>query len=131
MVAVLAGAVGSLYLMFRVGQRNPSRLLLAMFTGWVLAPFVALAWCHVAAKRWSEFANTAVQVVSLVVALGSLLVYGYIAFGPPRAQPAFFFLVVPFVSLLLIAIVALLRGKKVPEPNDPTEPSSQSLGGSS
>jgi hypothetical protein len=114
-VAVIAlpfGAVASITFMFRVGQRNESRILLALFTGWVLAPFFALACSHVAAKRWSEPARILLATLTLAVALCSTAIYGYVAFGPPRAKPAFFFLVVPFASLILIALLALMRTKR-------------------
>lgn len=103
LIAVALGAVGSEYLMFRVGRRNPSPLLMTMFAGWVLAPFAALAWCHAAAPRWTHTARTLLQIASLLVAIGSLAIYGYIAFGPSRPQPAFSFLVVPLASLVVIA----------------------------
>ena len=49
--------------------------------------------------------------MTLVLALGSLAIYGYVALGPPRAKPAFFFLVIPPASLTLIAVVAAMRTK--------------------
>jgi protein-S-isoprenylcysteine O-methyltransferase Ste14 len=42
LLLVMAGATVSIALMIRAGHRNPSRLLLALFTGWVLSPFVLL-----------------------------------------------------------------------------------------
>jgi hypothetical protein len=38
-----------------------------------------------------------------------LAIYGNVALGRPRAQPAFSFLVVPLASWGLIATVALIR----------------------
>ena len=43
LIALPAGAVGSVGLLLRAGQRNNSRLLLVLFTIWVLSPFLALA----------------------------------------------------------------------------------------
>jgi len=40
-IAVPAGAVGSVGLMLHAGRRNDSRILLVLFTLWVLSPFVA------------------------------------------------------------------------------------------
>ena len=45
LIAVVAGSLGSLGLMLRAGQRSP-RLLLVLFTIWVLSPFVALVWAN-------------------------------------------------------------------------------------
>jgi ACR3 family arsenite efflux pump ArsB len=98
--------------MLRVGHRNPSRLLLMLFTGWVLAPFLVLAWCHAMSKRCSDSAQAVLHRVSLLLALCSPLIYGYVAFGPALAKPAFFFLVTPFVSLVLIAFFAVLYTRK-------------------
>ena len=106
LIALVIGAVGCEYLMLRVGRRNPSALLMAMFAAWVLAPFVALAWCQVAAKRWSEMMRVVLHAASLVLAIGSLIVYGYVALGPPRSKPAFFFVVLPLGSLGLVSILA-------------------------
>jgi hypothetical protein len=115
MIAVLAGASGSVGLMLRVGHRNNSRILLALFGIWVLSPFIALVWANVVSKRWSVLTRAALYSLMLVLTLGSLAAYGEVALGPPRAKPAFIFLVVPLASWLLIAIVipvaAFLSGR--------------------
>ena len=105
MIAVLAGAGGSIGLTLRVGHRNNSRLLLVLFCTWVLSPFIALVWANLVSKRWPILARATLYSVMLVLTLGSLAIYGEVAFGPPRAKPAFVFLVVPLASWLLIAIV--------------------------
>jgi hypothetical protein len=114
LIAVLAGAAGSVGFVLHAGRRNPSRLLLTLFAIWVLAPFVALVWAHVVAGCWPVPTRAALYGVMLVVTLGSLAVYGETALGPPRAKTAFPFLMVPAASWLLIAIVvavALSREK--------------------
>ena len=115
MIAVLAGASGSVGLMLRVGHRNNSRILLALFGIWVLSPFIALVWANVVSKRWSVLTRAALYSLMLVLTLGSLAAYGDVALCPPRAKPAFIFLVVPLASWLLIAIVipvaAFLSGR--------------------
>lgn len=114
LIAVLAGAVGSLGFLLRAGRRTP-RLLLALFVFWVLSPFVALAWANVVSKRWPVVTRAALYTVMLVLTLGSLAIYGAVVLGPLRAKPAFVFLVVPLASWLLIAIVvpiaALISGR--------------------
>ena len=91
--------------MLYVGRRNPSVILMALFTGWVLAPFVAFLWAWVAARRWTVPARIRLYLAMLVLTLASLAIYGGVALGPPRAKPASVFLMVPLVSWLLIAIV--------------------------
>jgi len=105
LIALLPGAAGSLGLMLRVGRHNNSRILIALFTIWVLAPFAALVFANVVSRSWPVLTRVALYGVTLVITLGSLAIYGVVAFGPPRPKPAFAFLVVPLVSWLLIVIV--------------------------
>ncbi len=115
LIAVLAGAGGSVGLMLRAGQRTP-RLLLVLFFFWVLSPFVALVLAHVVSKRWSVLTRATLYSVMLVVSLGSLAIYGYDALRPRKAQAAFWYVLVPPASWLLIAIVlpvaALISGRR-------------------
>lgn len=115
LIVVLAGAVGSFGLMLHVGRRQRSLILIGLFTVWELSPFVALVCAHVVSKHWTVFTRSTLCGAMLVLTLGSLAIYGNVALGPPRPQPAFVFLVVPLVSWLLIAIVlpiaALMSGR--------------------
>jgi hypothetical protein len=105
LVALVAGAAGSLIFMFREGQQTP-RFLLVLFTFWVLAPFAGLFWAHTVSKRWSVFTRTTLYCVILIVTLGSLAVYGqWIHIRPAGSANAFLFVAVPPVSLVFIAIV--------------------------
>ncbi len=102
-IALLAGAAGSIGLMFRIG--HPPLLLRVFFVLWVLSPFVILVWANGVSKRWSVLIRATLHGVILVLTFGSLAVYGAVAFGPSRAQAAFVFVVVPPTSWLFIAIV--------------------------
>lgn len=108
LIAVPVGALGSLACMFYVGRRQSSIILIILFTGWVLAPFAALFWTAMQAKTWPVVARAALHVAMLVITLGSLAIYGLIAFGPPVSKPAFAFLVVPVASWLPIAVVVAM-----------------------
>lgn len=118
-VAVLAGAVGAAYCMLHVGHNQKSILLLVLFFGWDVAPFAALAWAIVS-PRWLPAGRIMVYITAIVVALLSLVVYYRVAFGPPIAQPASRFLMVPLLSWVLIAatffIAARASGSPVPPP---------------
>lgn len=103
--AMLAGGVGSLGLMLRAGQRQNSRILILLFALWVLSPFAAIGVACMAAKRWSILTQATLYWLTLAVALVSLIAYAVVALGPPRAQTAFVFVVVPPASWLLMAIV--------------------------
>jgi len=125
LIAVLAGAVGSFGLMLLVGRRQRSLILIGLFTVWELSPFVALVCAHMVSKHWSVLTRSTLYGVMLVLTLGSLTIYGSVALGPPRPQPAFVFLVVPLASWLLIAIVlpaaALISGR-LPRRGDGAHP---------
>jgi hypothetical protein len=132
LIAVLLGAVGSVGLMLYVGRRNDSRILLVLFALWVLSPFMVLVLANVVfAKRWSVLTRAALYTVMLVLTLGSLALYGDVAFGPPRAKTAFVFVVVPPASWLLIAIVvpiaALISGRVSRQGAHARDPKRQSL----
>src|SRR5579863_8224623 len=102
LIAVLAGAVGSVVLTLHAGRHNDSRILMVLFAAWVLSPFLALVLADVVSKGWSVLTRTTLYSVMLVVTLGSLGIYGDVALGPPRAKTAFVFVVVPPASWLLI-----------------------------
>lgn len=107
LIAAVVGAVGSVGLMFRVGQRNPSRLLLGLFAIWVLSPFIALLLANMITRRWSVLTQVTLHSLTLILTLGSLALYGDVAWRP-RPQPAFVFLVVPLGSWLLLVIAVPL-----------------------
>jgi hypothetical protein len=108
LVATVAGAAGSAVFMFMVGRHNQSTVLMGLFTVWVLAPFAGLGIADRRSRNWPAAARTALQGVMLVVALGSLLIYGTVALGPPRPKPAAFFLMVPLDSWLLAVVTVVL-----------------------
>ena len=103
-MAVLGGAAGSLGFLLGAGRRTPP-LLLLLFVFWVMSPFIALAWATLASKRWSVVTRSTLYILTLVLALGSLIVYGAVTMGPFRTRPAPVFLLVPLASLLLTATV--------------------------
>ena len=108
LLALAIGGPGAVGLTLYTGRRNPSALLMAVFAIWVLAPFAALAAADAMSKAWSAVTRTALYVLMILTAFVTLGVYGYVAFGPSRPQPAFWFLIVPPGSVLLAAVV--LRG---------------------
>ncbi len=116
LIAVLAGAAGSVGLMLHAGHRiNSPGILRVLFALWVLSPFVVLVLANVVSKRWSLLTRATLYSLMLVLTLGSLAIYGDVALGPPRAKTAFAFVVVPPASWLLIAILvpiaALISGR--------------------
>jgi hypothetical protein len=115
-VAVLSAAIGSAAFTLRAGRSAP-RLLLVAIVMWVLAPFVAVAFVEIMSKRWSAPSRLMLHTVMVVLAVVSLAVYGAELFWPHN-PPAFMFVVVPPVSCLLMAAVAvvaaLISGRQSP-----------------
>jgi len=99
-----AGAVGALGLTLYTGRHNNSRLLLLAFAIWVLSPFVVFLMADARATRWPPPARTTLHGAMLLVTSATLAIYGVVALGPPRPKPASFFLVVPPLSVTLLAV---------------------------
>ena len=111
LVAAVVGAVASVIFVLRVGHRNKSIILVAMFVIWDVAPFVGLFLAHRASRPWASTSRMALYWVTLLVTLASLAIYGVVALGPPRPKPASWFLIVPVVSWLLIGIVLRIAAR--------------------
>jgi hypothetical protein len=107
LIALVAGAGASVGLTLWAGHRNPSRLLKLLFAIWVLVPFMVLLLAYLISKRWSLIKQATLYCVTLILTLSSLAFYGDVVWRP-RPQPAFVFLVTPFVSLLLMTMVLLI-----------------------
>ena len=103
LIATGVGAVGSELLMLRSAESTPP-LLIVSFTGWVLSPFVALAWANRAAVRWPALTQRALYGVTFVVTALSLAIYGNALARPAGSSAAFYFVVVAPVSWALIAL---------------------------
>ena len=116
-VGVVAGAMGSVALMLHVGSRNPSSILMVLFAGWVLSPFIALGFADKVSTRWPPAARAMLLGLMLIITLGSLATYASVDLRRP-AQPAFMFLVVPLVSWLLVAGVVAAAAFMSPKPTD-------------
>lgn len=102
-VALLAGAAGSIALMLRAGSRQRSLLLIALFTGWVLSPFLALAIANVRARSWSPQIRRALHVAAIGVAALCLGIYGFNA-ATGTMKAGFVYLVVPGAAWLVIGV---------------------------
>jgi hypothetical protein len=106
-VAVSAGAVGSLALMFHAGRNNRSAILMALFFIWVVSPFIGVLLANVFAKRWSVFFRVTLYILMIVLSLGSLVAYRGVL-SPAEVKPTAVFLIVPLISWLVIVSVILL-----------------------
>jgi hypothetical protein len=115
MFACVLGAGASLVFMYQVGHRQPSFVLVLLFTVWVLSPFVALLVGALVSASWAAPSRAALHGVMFAVSVLSPAVYGVVALGPPRPQPAFAFLVVPLAAWCLgagaLAVISLIGGR--------------------
>ncbi|HEX6899723.1 MAG TPA: hypothetical protein VF789_08420 [Thermoanaerobaculia bacterium] len=116
LIAVVAGAGGSLGLMLYAGRRTP-RFLLFLFVIWVLSPFVAILGTSRHSKRWPAVTRAAFYWSAIIVSLGSLAVYGgIIDLKPAGSANAFLYVAVPPASLVFMVIVvgvAALMSRRV------------------
>jgi hypothetical protein len=103
-VALLAGAAGSILLMLRAGSRQRSALLIVLFAGWVLSPFLALALANLRASRVPPHVRDALYVAAIAASIFALALYGYNALHP-SLKAGFLYLVGPAAVWLLIGLV--------------------------
>jgi hypothetical protein len=100
-VTIVAAGIGSVALVWWVGRGNPSLFLMALFTLWVLSPFVALMIADRVSHR-SASSRATLHCLMLIVGIASMAAYLYVAAKPPRTTPASVFAIVPMVSWGLI-----------------------------
>ena len=106
LIVLLIGAAGSLALLINAGRTGPKPLLVSM-TLWVLSPFVALVVGNAMSKRWSASIGDSLRRTMVVVALASLALYSLDTVRHVAGKPAAMYVLVPPLSWLLIAIVAM------------------------
>jgi hypothetical protein len=114
LMVALPGAGASVGLMLMVGRHQPSRLLLTLFTLWVLSPFASAALALLFFKRWTGRTGAGLSGVLLILTPITLAIYGYAAFGPARSKPAALFLMVPLASWVVIGAVVAIGARKFP-----------------
>src|SRR5947209_18740433 len=85
-IALFTGACGSVALMLRAGRRQQSKILLLLFGIWVLCPFVTAAIANSFSKRWATPIQMTLCGLALILTLGSLAIYGSVAFGYLNAK---------------------------------------------
>src|SRR5712671_4372047 len=75
LIALMIGGAGSLGFWIHAAQ-HPPPLIIVLFVVWVLSPFAALGIAHRVSKRWMPGTQATLHIVTLIVALASLLIYG-------------------------------------------------------
>ena len=126
LIAILFGAVASLYFVFNAGRNNNSILLRALFAVWTLSPFIAFLLAYAISRRWPYLKRITLYWLMLVVTFGSLVCYSG-AFNTSKTKPAFIFLIVPLISWLLMIIVKLVARRLWGKTNDTSLNSNSNL----
>jgi hypothetical protein len=103
-VALVASIV-SVGLMLRACRFNDTGIALALIAIWILSPTIALVFADLAARRWLIFSRATVHGLMLVIASGSVLIYGTGVLGLVNSRAGFPYALIPTVSWLLIALV--------------------------
>ena len=104
LIVLPVGAAASVSFTLHAGHNNKSLILVSLFVIWVLSPFLALIWANAVSKRWSASTQTVLYSIMLIVPVVSAAIYGNVAMGAPRSNPAAAFLVVPLLLWVLIAV---------------------------
>lgn len=115
--AAAAGALASIALQLYAGRRSPEPIVVLLIAGWVLSPFVVLLILNALARRWSRFPHSTLHWLMLLLSAASVAVYATAVVRPLTSKPpAFLFVVVPPVALLLattgVAIAWLLAPRQ-------------------
>lgn len=106
LTALLAGAIGSLYFMFKAGSNQKSIILIGLFTVWVLSPFVGLFIANKVTSIWTVITRQLLHWLLPGLTIVSLIAYSGLV-TIPNTKPAFIFLAFPFGSWLVILAIFL------------------------
>jgi hypothetical protein len=108
--ALLLGAAASLLFMFNASRNQSSVVLELLFTFWVLSPFIGLLVVNRISKRWSARSRVTFYWMTIMLIAASLVIYSGI-FNPAGTKAGFIFLIVPFMSWVILGIAMLIMRK--------------------
>ena len=108
---LLEGAAGSIVFTWIGGRNNSSVLLRLLFMGWVVSPYLALLAIHFYSRIRLAISDANYLRMISFITLFSLLAYSGIL-SPEGMKPAFVFLVVPFISWLIIVLASLFSQRR-------------------
>jgi hypothetical protein len=103
LIAIVVGVLGALILVLHAGRYNSSILLRLLFVIWVVSPFIAFIMADKFTRNWPVITHAMLYILILILTITPLLFYsGVLTLN--RTKPAFVFLVIPFISWLLLLI---------------------------
>jgi len=111
LTTLFVGTIGSIYFMLNVGSNQKSIILIVLFTIWVMSPFVGLFFATRLTKRRTGNLNSRYYLTMIVLSIFSLTAYSGIL-TPTQTKPAFNFLVVPFLSWLIILSIIFITKRQ-------------------
>jgi hypothetical protein len=95
------GSLASVVLVLYAGRHNTSGFLNILFSGWVLSPYIGLLIANRISGKWHILTRTILSWLMILISVVSILCYCGI-FRLSGTKPAFIFLIIPFVSWILI-----------------------------
>ena len=107
LVTSFLAAVASLHYVIDAGRSSHSILLKTLFTVWVLSPFTGFFIAYHRSANWSYTTRKVLQSFMFFAALMSVIFYSRLV-KLPGTYPAFVFLIIPLLSLILLAAVILI-----------------------
>jgi len=97
--------------MFNAGSNQKSIILLGLFTAWVMSPFVGLFVVFRLTKRWTGKIHASFYSTVFLLTVVSLTIYSGVLTSL-QTKPAFNFLVVPFLSWLVILTILFISKRQ-------------------
>jgi uncharacterized membrane-anchored protein len=107
LIVLAFGAITSIGLLRRA-QQHPPPIIVVGFIVWVTAPFALLAMANILSTRWARAVRVSLFAVTLLVTAASLAIYFDDSIAHRRAKPAFVYVALPPVSVIVSAIVLAL-----------------------
>jgi len=110
-VITLIGATGSMCFLYAATSSQTPFILLILFSGWVLSPYLGLFIATLISRKWKEGVQLALLVIAFFVSIVSLIGYTGI-FTPVDARPASIFLIIPFIGWIILVVFFILAWMK-------------------
>jgi hypothetical protein len=120
LLSLVFGCIVALALELYAGRNNQHLITQVGFVGWVLGPFVILAWAHMRSHAWSARMRLTLWSITVFIALVTVALYAHRIYRPPKAQPAGVFVITPVASVILIVIalsIAAAISPRKPRPS--------------
>jgi hypothetical protein len=120
LLSLVFGSVLSLALELYAGRNNQHFITQVGFVGWVMGPFVILAWAHMRSAAWSARMRRALWSITVFIGVATVALYAHRIYRPPKAQPAAVFTITPVASVLLIVVALLIAVATSPRKSRPS-----------